>query len=228
MKGSVFKIIMSDLLTKIKDDTDVKVGITYDEQTQLDDVSQLYLNDDNQFIIGNAYYTPPPLTSNIFTIPDESTYIPGSIAGLDDVFCALQALGRSRVNFLVDVSASMQGKRMGELLGWIVDCFDSVNLIQVDRDVRAIDLVHNRSQLRASLVNYEFGTIMQPGIDAIREQFAEYDTVFLTDGLTEELDLTGLRGNMLILTTYYHTPIKLTPEGLSVYHFNIEALYETE
>ena len=55
------------------------------------------------------------------------------------------------------------------------------------------------------------GTVLQPGIDYISDNYNLYNTVILTDGYTDSLDLSELN-KVLIISTDSNCPIKNKPK----------------
>ena len=51
------------------------------------------------------------------------------------------------------------------------------------------------------------GTIMQTGFDYVVEHFNQYNTVLLSDGYTDSLDLSKVKGNVLMISVGVKIPI---------------------
>ena len=51
------------------------------------------------------------------------------------------------------------------------------------------------------------GTIMQTGFDYVVEHFNQYATILLTDGYTDSLDLSKVKGNVLMISVGTKVPI---------------------
>ena len=51
------------------------------------------------------------------------------------------------------------------------------------------------------------GTEIQPHVDMVVEKYNDYNSVILTDGFTDTLDLSKLKGRVLIITAGVEVPI---------------------
>jgi len=51
------------------------------------------------------------------------------------------------------------------------------------------------------------GTVLQPSIDYVVEHYNEYNTVLLTDGYCDNLDLSKVKGRVLMITVGTKVPI---------------------
>jgi predicted metal-dependent peptidase len=51
------------------------------------------------------------------------------------------------------------------------------------------------------------GTMLQPAINLVAEQFNEYNTVVLSDGYCDSLDLSKIRGRVLMISIGVKIPI---------------------
>ena len=51
------------------------------------------------------------------------------------------------------------------------------------------------------------GTVIQPSIDYVVEHYNEFNTVVLSDGYTDTLDLSKLRGRVLMISVGVLMPI---------------------
>jgi predicted metal-dependent peptidase len=51
------------------------------------------------------------------------------------------------------------------------------------------------------------GTVLQPSIDFVEQHYNEYNTVVLSDGYTDNLDISRLRGNVLMISVGVKMPI---------------------
>jgi predicted metal-dependent peptidase len=108
------------------------------------------------------------------------------------------------VNVILDVSGSMDGLHE-KVLGY---CFQNnlvLNLLQVDADVQKINgkevtVINTPQELQRMKIQGFGGTILQPGIDffANDSKYKKFNTLILTDGWCDELDVSNLKKVVLI------------------------------
>jgi predicted metal-dependent peptidase len=103
-----------------------------------------------------------------------------------------------KLNVVLDVSGSMGGD-LEHVLSFIFQDDLEMNLVQCDAEIQAHIGIHNKKQIQKMKVKGFGGTVLQPAIDHLREKFPQYNTVVLTDGYTDDLDLRGIgRKNLVI------------------------------
>ena len=51
------------------------------------------------------------------------------------------------------------------------------------------------------------GTVLQPSVDYVVDHYNEFNTVILTDGYCDHLDLSRLKGRVLMITVGVKVPI---------------------
>jgi predicted metal-dependent peptidase len=118
------------------------------------------------------------------------------------------------INCIIDTSSSMYGS-IETLMSFIFKNDLIVNLIQIDTEVKKINILKSMNDFK-SLKMYGFGgTVLQPAIDKIvgEHNLKRLNTVILTDGYTDTLDMSGLK-KVLVLTTGSEVPISETPRHL--------------
>jgi predicted metal-dependent peptidase len=102
------------------------------------------------------------------------------------------------INCVLDTSGSMHGY-FDKIISYIFHDGYSINLIQCDAEVQGSTVVKNKNELNEMKIEGLGGTILQPGLDYIKENnLQKYSTVVLTDGYCDELDFTGLAKAIII------------------------------
>ncbi len=112
----------------------------------------------------------------------------------------------SVLNVLLDTSGSMGGYET-KALNYIFRSDIEVNLIQCDAQVHAVEKIKSMKQLQTVKVRGGGGTVLQPGIDYIKEKYPRYNTLILSDGYTDSLDFSGYSGKVLIISNARECPI---------------------
>lgn len=112
---------------------------------------------------------------------------------------------KNKVNVILDVSGSMGGL-FEKVLAFVYRNDIEINLIQCDTRVTDVQTIKNKKKLELVTVKGLGGTILQPGIDEITENYNKYNNVILTDGMTDTLDFTNVRGKTLIISTDVKCP----------------------
>ena len=110
------------------------------------------------------------------------------------------------VNLILDTSGSMNGY-FEKVLGYVFHDDIQINAIQIDTRVYDLGMIKRKSELQKMKIVGGGGTTMQPAIDVIRNKYNKFSTIMLTDGYTDSLDLTGIKGKFLILTVDNDCPI---------------------
>ena len=112
----------------------------------------------------------------------------------------------SVLNVLLDTSGSMGGYET-KALNYIFRSDIEVNLIQCDAQVHAVEKIKTMKQLQKVKVRGGGGTVLQPGIDFIKQKYPKYNTLCLSDGYTDSLDFRGYSGKVLIISNAQECPI---------------------
>ena len=118
------------------------------------------------------------------------------------------------INCIIDTSGSMYGS-IETLMSFIFKNDLIVNLIQIDTEVKKINVLKSMRDFK-SLQMYGFGgTILQPAIDRIvsEHNLKRLNTVILTDGYTDTLDMSGLK-KVLVLSNGSNVPVSELPRHL--------------
>lgn len=109
----------------------------------------------------------------------------------------------NKINTILDTSGSMGGE-FDKVLSYIFQNDVQINMIQIDTKVQNVQLIKEKKELEKMKIEGLGGTILQPAVDYIaddRNKLNVYNTVILTDGYTDRLDFSRIKGKVLILTT---------------------------
>ena len=116
---------------------------------------------------------------------------------------------KSKINVILDTSGSMGGQGTFErVLSYVYQNDIEINFIQGDTEVKWVENFKKKRQLETMRIHGLGGTVMQPSLDHVAENFNEYATVLLTDGYTDTLDCSRLKKNLLIISVGTPCPIK--------------------
>ncbi len=118
---------------------------------------------------------------------------------------------KSKVNVILDTSGSMGGQGTFErVLSYVYRNDIEINFIQGDTEVKWVENFKKAKQLETMKIHGLGGTVLQPSVDYVVEHYNEYNTVVLTDGYTDTLDLSKLKGRVLMITVGVKVPIART------------------
>lgn len=104
------------------------------------------------------------------------------------------------INIILDASGSMYNL-IEIVLGYIFKKEVEINLIICDTEIKQHIKMTDTSQLNNLAITGFGGTIMQTGVDYVAENLNKYDTILLTDGYTDSLDLSSLNKDFMCITT---------------------------
>ena len=113
---------------------------------------------------------------------------------------------KTKINCILDTSGSMGGT-FERVLSYVYRNDIEINLIEADTEVKWIENIKNKRKLETMVIKGLGGTILQPAIDLVADQFNEYNTVVLTDGYCDSLDLTKIKGKVLLISIGVKVPI---------------------
>jgi predicted metal-dependent peptidase len=113
---------------------------------------------------------------------------------------------KTKINCILDTSGSMGGT-FERVLSYIYRNDIEINLIEADTEVKWIENIKNKRKLETMVIKGLGGTILQPAIDLVADQFNEYNTVVLTDGYCDSLDLSKIKGKVLMISIGVKVPI---------------------
>ena len=88
-----------------------------------------------------------------------------------------------------------------------------INICEVDTQVHKMETVSSMKELQKLNIIGLGGTILQPGIDLITssKDYNKYNTVLLTDGWCDTLDMSKMNGRVLGITVGDEIPISRKP-----------------
>ena len=117
---------------------------------------------------------------------------------------------KSKINVILDTSGSMSGLHT-KVLSYIYRNDIECNLIQCDTCVHSVTRIKKKKDLETIKLKGFGGTIIQPAVDVVVDKFNKYNTVILTDGFTDSLNMSKIKGRVLIITTDNECPISSRP-----------------
>lgn len=113
---------------------------------------------------------------------------------------------RSKINVILDTSGSMGG-RFERVLSYVYRNDIEINLMESDTEVKWVENIKNKKKLDSIPIKGLGGTTLNPAIEYVRNNFNNFNTVILTDGMTDRLDFSGIKGNVLIISIAGECPI---------------------
>lgn len=113
---------------------------------------------------------------------------------------------KTKINCILDTSGSMGGT-FEKVLSYVYRNDIEINLIEADTEVKWIETIKKKRGLETLKIKGLGGTILQPAINMVAEDFNEFNTVVLTDGYCDSLDLTRIRGKVLMISIGVKVPI---------------------
>ena len=113
---------------------------------------------------------------------------------------------KTAINVILDTSGSM-GNTFEKVLSYIYRSDIQVNMIQGDTQVNWVEKFMDKKKIERMKISGMGGTILQPSCDYVVEHFNQYNSCILTDGYCDNLDLSKLRGRVLIISIGVKVPI---------------------
>lgn len=110
------------------------------------------------------------------------------------------------INVILDTSGSMGGS-FERVLEYIYKDKVEINFIQGDTEVKWFEKIKSKKQIQTMKIKGLGGTILNPSIQYVRDNFNMYNTCILTDGATDSLDFSGIKGKVLIVSKGTECPI---------------------
>lgn len=110
------------------------------------------------------------------------------------------------INVILDTSGSM-GESLKKVLSILNRRGITMNLIQIDTEVKGINVIKSPKDLLKIKYKGFGGTTLQPAIDTVSEKWNKYPTVMITDGYTDNLNFSKVSKKVLILTTDVNPPM---------------------
>jgi predicted metal-dependent peptidase len=115
---------------------------------------------------------------------------------------------KTKINVGLDTSGSMGGQGTFEkVLSYVYRNDIEINFMESDTQVNWVQNIKSRRQLESIPIKGLGGTCLQPMIDHIVENFNDFNSVLLTDGYTDTLDFSKLKGKVLIISVGVKCPI---------------------
>ena len=113
---------------------------------------------------------------------------------------------KTKITAILDTSGSMGGT-FERVLSYIYRNDIEINLIEADTEVKWVKSLKNRKQLESVQIKGGGGTILQPAIDYAVEKYNDTNMLLLTDGLCDNLDISKVKGNVLMISIDVKVPI---------------------
>lgn len=113
---------------------------------------------------------------------------------------------KTKINCILDTSGSMGGT-FERVLNYVYRNDVEINLIEADTEVKWIENIKNAKKLETLKIKGLGGTILQPAIDLVADVYNEYNTVVLTDGYCDSLDISKIKGRVLMVSIGVKVPI---------------------
>jgi len=113
---------------------------------------------------------------------------------------------KTKITVILDTSGSMGGT-FERVLSYIYRNDIETNLIEADTNVKWIQNIKNKRQLETMPIKGLGGTILQPAIDVVAEKFNNTNLLVLTDGYCDNLDISKIKGNVLMISIGVKVPI---------------------
>ena len=113
---------------------------------------------------------------------------------------------KTAINVILDTSGSM-GNTFEKVLSYIYRNDIEVNMIQGDTDVKWVDKFMDKKKIERMVIAGHGGTVLQPSVNYVVDHFNKYNTVILSDGYCDTLDLSKLKGKVLVISIGVKIPI---------------------
>lgn len=128
---------------------------------------------------------------------------------------------KTKINVGLDTSGSMGGSGTFErVLGYVYQNGIEMNFMESDTEVKWVERIKSKKQLASIPIKGLGGTALQPMINYIVEHHNDCNSVLLTDGYTDSLDLSQVKGRVLIISV--GTPCPITKSNGKVKQICIE------
>lgn len=113
---------------------------------------------------------------------------------------------KSKINVGLDTSGSMGGT-FERVLSYIYQSDIEINFMESDTEVRWVKKIKSKKQIESIPIKGLGGTCLQPMLDHIAENFNDVNNCLLTDGMTDSLDFSRIKGKTLIISVGTKCPI---------------------
>lgn len=146
------------------------------------------------------------VSNMIFGTVKEKTIVKPNRKGISGLKGARKV--KTKINVILDTSGSMGGQGTFErVLNYVYRNDIEINFIESDTEIKWVENIKSAKKLQSLPIKGLGGTIMQTGIDYVVDHFNEFNTVLLSDGYTDSLDLSRLKGRLLIISVGVKVPI---------------------
>ena len=116
---------------------------------------------------------------------------------------------KTKINVILDCSGSMSGLHE-RVLSYIYRNDIECNIIIADTEIKSVGKIRTKKDVERIKLSGFGGTAMQSSFDYIAKNLNQYNNLLLTDGYTDSLDLSEIKGNTLIITCGSKCPISKT------------------
>jgi len=116
---------------------------------------------------------------------------------------------KTKINCILDTSGSMGGT-FERVLSYIYRNDIEINLIEADTEVKWVQAIKSKRKLESIPIKGLGGTALQPAINYVVDHFNQFNTLVLTDGYCDNLDLSKIKGNVLLISIGTKVPIART------------------
>ena len=113
---------------------------------------------------------------------------------------------KTKINVILDTSGSMGGT-FERIISYIYQNDIEINFIEADTEVKWVQKLKNKKHLETIPIKGLGGTALNPAIAYVREHFNEFNTCILTDGYCDNLDFSGIKGKVLVISQGVPCPI---------------------
>ncbi len=113
---------------------------------------------------------------------------------------------KNKINCILDTSGSMGGT-FERVLSYIYRNDIEVNLIEADTEVKWVENIKSKKKLETIKIAGLGGTMLMPAVKYVEDNFNQFNTLIITDGYCDSLDLSRLQGNVLMITIGVDVPI---------------------
>ena len=115
---------------------------------------------------------------------------------------------KTKINVGLDTSGSMGGSGTFErVLSYVYQNDIEINFMESDTQVNWVEKIKSKKQLASIPIKGLGGTCLQPMIDYIVEHHNDCNSVLLSDGYTDSLDFSKVKGRVLIISVGVPCPI---------------------
>jgi len=107
------------------------------------------------------------------------------------------------INVVLDTSGSMCGD-FEKVLAYVFQNDIHLNLIQIDTNVKEVKGIKSKRELQKVVIYGMGGTVLQPALEyisVVENKISTFNNLILTDGYTDHLNFSNVKGKSLILTT---------------------------